>query len=57
MPLPLTHRLKPVAAMIAVAHKPVPRKLLVAAVILAMVPDIDGPIGHLLGLPPKSIYG
>ena len=50
MSLPLTHALVPVAAMVAIAHRPSPGRLMAAAVVAAMAPDVDGVMYPLFGM-------
>ena len=56
MPLSLTHALIPVAGAVAAARKPIPGRLLVAAMIVAIIPDLDGLWKHAPGLGDQSIW-
>ena len=56
MPMTTTHALLPVAVGLAVAKRPIPWKLIVAASIAAAAPDIDGVFNHLWHLPPNSVF-
>lgn len=56
MPMTTTHALLPVAVAVAVAKRPVPWKLVIAAAFAAAAPDIDGVFKHLVTLSPTSIY-
>ncbi len=57
MPLPLTHALVPIAAMVAIARAPISGRLMAAAVGAAMAPDLDGLMHPLFGVAVNSIYG
>lgn len=56
MPMTTTHALLPVAVAVAVAKRPVPWKLVIAAAFAAAAPDVDGLFKHLAALPSTSIY-
>ncbi|GAC1575447.1 MAG: hypothetical protein NVS3B5_06460 [Sphingomicrobium sp.] len=56
MPLPLTHALVPVAGFVAVAQRPISGRLMAIAMIVAMMPDVDGPLSQLIGISHQSIY-
>lgn len=55
MPLPLTHALVPLVAAVAIARRPVPRRLIAAAAIAAMIPDVDALSHHFLGVARDSL--
>jgi inner membrane protein len=57
MPLTPTHALVPIAAAIAFAPRPVPWKLVAAAAIAAMLPDVDFIGPQFLGIPSASTWG
>ena len=57
MPLTITHAFVPIAAALAIPRRPIPRRLLAAAVLAAMAPDLDGLMRPLLGVARDSIYG
>ena len=56
MPLPLTHALVPVAAVVAIGRHPFPGKIIAAAVGAAMAPDLDIIMHPLFGVAIDSIY-
>ena len=56
MSLTITHAFVPIAAAVGIARRP-PRRLMVAAVLAAMAPDLDGFLHPLFGVAKDSIYG
>ena len=56
MPMTTTHALLPIAVAVAVARRPLPWRLVLAAAVAAAAPDIDGLFKRLLAVPPDSIY-
>ena len=57
MSLTLTHAFVPISAAIAIARRPVAWRLLAAAVLVSMAPDLDGLSHPLFGIARDSIYG
>lgn len=56
MPMTTTHALVPLAMTLAIAKRPIPWKLVLAAAFAAAAPDIDGLVKHFMHLPATSIY-
>lgn len=56
MPMTTTHALVPVAVTFAIAKRPLPWRLLIAAMIAAAIPDLDSFADHLWRVPESSIY-
>jgi inner membrane protein len=56
MSLTITHAIVPIAAMVAVAKRPLPMRLSLAAIMAAMAPDLDGLMHPLFGIARYSIY-
>ena len=55
MPLPLTHALAPVAAVLVRRNQSVPWRLVIAAAIASALPDIDSFSGLIWGTPDPSL--
>jgi inner membrane protein len=51
-----THALIPIAVAVAVAKRPIPWALVIAAAVASAVPDVDGLLRHSWGVPPNSVY-
>jgi inner membrane protein len=56
MPLTTTHALVPLAGALAFPRKPLPWRLVVAAMVAAAVPDLDAFVYPIWHLPASSIY-
>ena len=56
MPMTTTHALVPFAGAIAFANRPIPWRLVIAAMIASSLPDADGVWSHFLHLPSVSIF-
>ena len=56
MSLTVTHAFVPIAAMVAVAQRPIHRRLIAAAVLAAMLPDLDAFMHLLFGATHDSVY-
>lgn len=57
MSLPITHAVVPIAAAIAFGNPAGSKRLLAAAVIAAMIPDLDVLMRPLFNVPLSSVYG
>lgn len=57
MPMTTTHALVPLAASLALAKRPIPWKLVIAAAFAAAAPDLDALPRHFIHIPSTSIYG
>lgn len=56
MPMTTTHALVPLAGAVAFAKRPIPWRLVIAAMIASSLPDSDGFWSHFLHVPPASIF-
>lgn len=56
MPMTTTHALLPVAAAVALARRPIPWTLVMAAAVAAAAPDLDGVFRYIWHVPKSSIY-
>jgi len=55
MPLPLTHALAPVAAVLVRRNRSVPWRLMIAAAIASALPDVDSFSGSIWGMPNPNL--